>query len=364
MCLITVYSEKHKLHDPVEEFELGRFRPFQETPARVEHIIESIRTRNLGPVISPRDFGLAPVLKVHTLDYVDYMKTAYAAWTEIGGNPNGVFPDVFAVREFKMPNARSSEAGKSKFAYTPEGGPIGRPGYYCYDGTAVIADGTYEAAYDAAQVALTGAELLVNEMANGVFALCRPPGHHAHEDLCGGYCFFNNAAVATRHLIDVLKVGKVAILDIDYHHGNGSQAIFYHQSNPLYVSLHAALEYPYYTGSERETGEGEGTGYNVNIPLPLGTQDEEYVAALTDVLEKRIRPYSPDYIVVSLGVDTFKDDPVGGLFLTTENYTRIGQVIASLSCPALFVMEGGYAVAAIGENVVNVLMGFRDGFSS
>ncbi|TPX67073.1 hypothetical protein SpCBS45565_g04043 [Spizellomyces sp. 'palustris'] len=231
--------------------------------------------------------------------------------------------------------------------------------------TGIIAEGTFQAAYEAAQVALTGAELLIEEKAHGIFALCRPPGcHHAQRDLCGGYCFFNNAAIAVRHLIDVLKVGKVAIIDIDYHHGNGTQEIFYKHSNPLYVSLHGALDYPFYWGAEDEVGEDEGAGFNVNVPLRLGTQDEEYIEALQTIIDNRVKEYNPQIVVVSLGVDTYANDPIGGFFLTTPAYIQIGRALASLRCPTLFVLEGGYAVTEIGDNVANVLQGFEDNIAA
>ncbi|KAJ3183015.1 hypothetical protein HDU87_007437 [Geranomyces variabilis] len=227
----------------------------------------------------------------------------------------------------------------------------------------VIVEGTYPAAYTAAQVALTAGEILIKEKENAVFALCRPPGHHAHADLCGGYCYFNNACIATHYLIDNLNVGSVAILDIDFHHGNGSQSIFYDTSNPLYVSLHGALDYPYFTGGQDEKGHGDGMGFNINIPLPIGTQDEEYIAALSKAIDAYVKPHDPAVVVVSLGVDTFCNDPLGGFFLTTQCYLDIGRVIGRLQRPTLFVMEGGYALEEIGENVVNVLQGFEEAYA-
>ncbi|KAI9363953.1 acetylpolyamine aminohydrolase protein [Zopfochytrium polystomum] len=239
---------------------------------------------------------------------------------------------------------------------------MGQPGYFCFDLTGVIAEGTYVAAYDAAQVALTAADILVNEKENAVFALCRPPGHHASRDLFGGYCFFNNAAIAVRYLIDVKKVGKVAILDIDYHHGNGTQDIFENCENPLFVSIHGQPDYPYYTGSSNETGKGAGLGFTRNIPLALGTRDEEYLLSLRDALSNTIQPFEPDVLVVSLGVDTYVEDNVGNFMLTSDCFIDIGRMIASVQKPTLFVMEGGYDVATLGKNVTNVLKGFQEVF--
>ncbi|KAJ3307054.1 hypothetical protein HDU76_004708 [Blyttiomyces sp. JEL0837] len=361
----VIYTPTHELHDPPKEIELGYFVPFKESPQRVDNIMESILGINPDEaVIPPVDHGLDPILTVHSKEYVEYFESAY---NNVRGNPEGVFPDGFAVRDFAnrrhWENANAKpEAPESEFS--ADGGVSGQPGYFCFDMTGVITEGTYKAAYDAAQVALTGADLLVQEKLNGIFALCRPPGHHAHKDLCGGYCFFNNVAIAVKHLLDTHKVGKIAILDIDYHHGNGTQEIFYEQSNPLYVSLHGFPDYPYYWGASSETGAGAGEGYNVNVPLPLGTRDSEYLMAISEVVDGRVKDFEPDYIVVSLGVDTYMEDKVGNFLLTSECFYEIGRVVASLGKPTLFVMEGGYDIPAIGKNVTNVLRGFEDGFQT
>ncbi|KNC96500.1 uncharacterized protein SPPG_08089 [Spizellomyces punctatus DAOM BR117] len=356
----VIYSEKHCLHNPPKEFELGRFVPYKECTGRVDSILSSLRARNLGEIVAPNDYGLGPIAAVHSKEFIAYLQNAYEEWVKVGGNPEGVFPDVSAVRDFANLRKWKQNPPQRNFPYSRDGGPLGRPGYYCFDMTGVIAEGTFQAAYEAAQVALTGAELLIEEKAHGIFALCRPPGHHAQRDLCGGYCFFNNAAIAVRHLIHVLKVGRVAIIDIDYHHGNGTQEIFYENSNPLYVSLHGALDYPFYWGAEDEVGENEGAGFNVNVPLKMGTQDKEYIEALQTIIDTRVKEYNPQIVVVSLGVDTYANDPIGGFFLTTPAYIQIGRALSSLRCPTLFVMEGGYAVEEIGDNVTNVLQGFEN----
>ncbi|KAI8593712.1 histone deacetylase superfamily protein [Geranomyces variabilis] len=361
----TVYSKDHELHRPEKEIILGYFVDYKECPSRAANILSRINDVSLGSIESPRDFGTDPIDAVHSVAYRTYLSQAWKNWVERGGNPAGVFPDTLAVRDAAILKSRAgSQTAKSDGAssYSVDGGPLGRPGYYCYDMSGVIVEGTYPAAYTAAQVALTGAEILIKEREHAVFALCRPPGHHAHADLCGGYCFFNNAGIATRYLIDQLNVGKVAIIDIDVHHGNGSQSIFYDSSNPLYLSLHSTLDYPYFTGAEDEKGHGEGLGFNVNIPLPIGTQDEEYIEALSKAIDEHVKPQNPAVVVVSLGVDTFCTDPLGGFFLTTPCYLEIGRVFGRLQCPALFVMEGGYVLEAIGKNVVNVLQGFEEVF--
>ncbi|KAL2917371.1 hypothetical protein HK105_203035 [Polyrhizophydium stewartii] len=274
-------------------------------------------------------------------------RPGHAAWIEIGGNPDGVFPDTFAVRLSQI------------YQDISDGGAGGRPGFFSYDMTAIIAKDTYTAAYEAAQVATTGAEILASEKRRAVFALCRPPGHHSSEDLAGGYCFFNNAGIAAERLIKHHGFGNVVILDIDYHHGNGTQAIFYKRHNPMYASIHGDPDYPYFWGRAEETGEGEGKGANVNVPLPIGTGDDEYLAALDALIANHIVPYGIQALVVSLGVDTFGGDPVGSFNLTSACFERIGERLARIGVPTLFVMEGGYAVSEIGTNVTNVLLAFE-----
>ncbi|KAJ3390238.1 hypothetical protein HDU84_007808 [Entophlyctis sp. JEL0112] len=350
----VVHSPRHSAHAPPLEFELGRLVPFKETPSRVDAILRALQSLPGFDVIPGVDHGKGPVERIHSREYLEYLSTAYQTWVDRGGNPDGVFPDVFAVREFANPHSKKS------IAFPRDGGLGGQPGYFCFDMTGVIAPGTYVAAYEAAQVALTAADIILTDSAciQSAFALCRPPGHHAHKDLCGGYCFLNNAAIAAQYLID-RSGAKVCILDIDYHHGNGTQAIFYDKENPLYVSLHGTPDYPMYWGSGDESGEGKGLGFNINVPLPVGTRDGEYLTALRGVVEGVISRFDADVVVVSVGVDTFKDDVVGNFLLTSECFSEMGRIISLLGKPTLFVMEGGYDIATVGTNVANLLRGFE-----
>jgi len=200
----TVYSPAHKNHQPAQEFFEAKLIPFQETATRAENILQAVRAANLGEVISPRDFGLAPILAAHDADYITYLQGAYAAWVQAGLDEVGVYADTFPIR--KMPHKPS--------------GPLGQAGFYAMDLTAVIVRGTWQAAYSSAQCALMAAQLVANGD-RAAFALCRPPGHHAQRDLAGGYCFINNAAVAANWLAQA--GAKVAVLDVDFHHGNGTQ---------------------------------------------------------------------------------------------------------------------------------------------
>ncbi|CAJ0758616.1 18415_t:CDS:10, partial [Entrophospora sp. SA101] len=291
-------------------------------------------------ILSPQDYGLDPILSVHDKDYVDFLQNSYYEWCEEGGNKDGVVPDTFA--HFGM----KTSFNKKKITST-----LAKAGLYCFDTTY-----TWKATYESAQVCISGAIELKklayesDQSSIGIFCLCRPPGHHANQNLCGGYCFLNNVAIVTNILIDKEKnLKKVVILDIDYHHGNGTQDIFYSDSNPLYVSFHAENDYPWYTGDESEIGIGEGESYNINVPLSKNTDDQQYLEQLKNIINNKIIPYNANYLAVSLGVDTYKDDPIGGLNLTSECYLEIGKLIKSINLPTLFVLEGPTPLPLIGN---------------
>ncbi len=239
----------------------------------------------------------------------------------------------------------------------------GKLGYYAMAGETSISHGTWEAARAAADVALTGASQ-IKEGARAAFALCRPPGHHAARDLYGGYCFLNNAAIAAQYLRDT-GAARVAILDVDFHHGNGTQDIFYDRADVLYISLHGdpAEAFPYFSGFADETGTGAGAGFTLNLPLPPGTEFGAWQDALRAAL-LRIENFRADALVVSLGVDTFAADPISFFRLQSADFSTYGRMIGACGLPTLFVLEGGYAVDEIGVNVVNVLTGFEDAQAS
>jgi acetoin utilization deacetylase AcuC-like enzyme len=194
---------------------------------------------------------------------------------------------------------------------------------------------------------------------NEAFALCRPPGHHAASDMYGGYCFINNAAVAAQAFIDQ-GAGRVAILDVDFHHGNGTQAIFYDRPDVMFLSLHGDPKdaFPYFLGYADESGSGNGEGFNFNFPMGPDTSFTSWSSALDDAC-KKIANFGPDALVISLGVDTFEHDPISFFKLSSDDFKRYGATIAKLKLPTLFIMEGGYAVEEIGINTVNVLQGYE-----
>lgn len=339
----TIYSDDHRLQHGAAEFYINKLVPVHEEPARADMILARIREVGLGDIAPPEDFGMAPLLRVHDADYLDFLQIAWAAWTAAGATGDAL-PCCTPRQDM------STRVPRSIF---------GQVAYYSFDATAPITNGTWAAAYGSAQVALSAAAL-VGDGARAAFALCRPPGHHAAASYYGGYCFLNNAAIAGQFLRD-RGAARVAILDVDYHHGNGTQSIFYDRDDVFFLSLHGDPDaaYPFFLGYPEETGRGAGAGFTQNYPLPAGTAAPAWFAALDHALA-RVAAYRPDALVVSLGVDTYEADPLADFRLRSTDYLRLGARLAALGLPTLFVMEGGYNVAAIGVNVVNVLTGFTD----
>ena len=340
----TIFTEKHHLRNSKFELFGGELvEPF-ERPSRAEYIIDRVRQVGLGPVSDPDDFGMDPILAVHDAGFVEFLQTAWTEWVAEGFKGEAL-TTVWPARRMSTRIPRHIE---------------GKLGYYSLACETSISDGTWEAAYAAAQVALTGAER-IRQGATSAFALCRPPGHHAAIDMFGGYCFVNNAAVAAQHLLDK-GAKRIAILDVDFHHGNGTQDIFYDRDDVLFLSIHGDPmdAFPHFLGHEDETGTGVGEGFNVNYALPPGTDFPTWRAALSDALA-RVAEYAPDVLIISLGVDTFETDPISFFKLTSDDFTTYGAHIAKLNLPTLFVMEGGYDIDEIGINAVNVLQGFEGG---
>jgi acetoin utilization deacetylase AcuC-like enzyme len=340
----TIYSEAHQQHRPTLELIDGELAPSFEKPERASWVLQEVIARKLGPVAEPVAHGLEAAARIHSADYLHYLEHAWTHWAALG-RERDILPYCFPVRGV---NRRKPSH------------PDGLAGYYATDGGAPIMRGTWHAARSAVDSALTALERITVHGERAAFALCRPPGHHAGGDFLGGYCYLNNAAIAAQRLLDS-GCGKVAVLDIDYHHGNGTQHIFYERDDVLFVSVHGdpAFEYPYFFGYADERGEGRGTGFNLNLPLPLGTGYARWSEAL-DVGCRAISAFSPDAVVVSLGVDTFRGDPISAFGLESADFLRVGERIARCAAATLFVMEGGYAVAEIGNNVVNVLEGFEN----
>ncbi|TGG94071.1 histone deacetylase family protein [Natronospirillum operosum] len=335
----TVYSEDHRLHHASAELNDGEMMPCFEKPARADQVLAEVERAELGPIIPPDDHGEAPIRRVHTDQYIDFFQSAWSRWADLGRS-NDMLPLAWPPRRVQPRCPQDID---------------GQLGYFSFDAGAPITATTWQAVYSGAQVALSAAALLQHE--RQAFALCRPPGHHAGADYMGGYCYLNNAAIAAQSLLDQ-GARRVALLDVDYHHGNGTQDIFWTRPDVLVASIHAdpRVEYPFFAGHADERGVGTGEGFNHNYPLPPGTAWAAWSQALQDAL-RVVAGYAPDALVISLGVDTFSGDPISQFRLQGDDYLRMGEQIGALRLPTLFVMEGGYAVAEIGLNAVNVLRG-------
>jgi acetoin utilization deacetylase AcuC-like enzyme len=336
------YSEAHRQHEPpFEVFDGGLRVPYFESPGRMDRILNALHQTDWAEITEPRDFGLDPIYAVHDKDYVDFLASAWTEWlASEARDKSTLLPATFALR--RQPQKPS--------------GLLGRAGYYIMDLSACIVAGTYSAALASANCALSAAEAVANGE-HAAFALCRPPGHHAGKDYAGGYCFLNNAAIAANWLA---TKGKVALLDIDYHCGNGTQDIFYDRRDVLTISIHADpnFEYPHYAGYASETGTGAGLGFHKNFPLEKGTDDAGYLSTLEEALSL-LREFAPSYLVISAGMDIYTDDPLGTIKVTTEGIGTIGRRIAALDLPTVIVMEGGYNNDALGRNIVSYLGEFK-----
>jgi acetoin utilization deacetylase AcuC-like enzyme len=323
-------------HAPVQELHNGGFVAYNENPGRARTIAAAI-----GATEPPADYGDGPLLRVHSPDYIAFLKSAYADWRAAGrpGDAAGYSWPVVRRRPLDLDRIDA------------------RLGQYSYDASTPIAEGTWSAAYWSAQTALSAVAAVMAD-GDAAFALCRPPGHHCGADYLGGYCYLNNAAIAAEAAI-AAGTSRVAILDIDYHHGNGTQDIFYGRGDVLFVSIHAdsRTDYPFYWGHADETGEGEGEGANLTLPLPRGTTRADYDGALAKALD-RIAAFAPEILILSFGADTFSGDPISFFKLETEDYAPIARRIAGLGLPTAILMEGGYAVDALGRNVAAFLEGF------
>jgi acetoin utilization deacetylase AcuC-like enzyme len=340
--MITVYSQEHLLRHPRTELSGGELVRPHECPERAQFVLDRVREQRLGAVIEPVRYGEAPLLRVHDAQYLEFLEHAWSDWVAAGHRGEAI-PDCWPARRMtqRRPNSIT-----------------GKLGFYAMAGETSISAGTWEAARAAADVALTAAAHLKDGQ-RAAFALCRPPGHHAARDLYGGYCFLNNAAVAAQFLRDG-GAERVAILDVDFHHGNGTQDIFYERPDVLFVSLHAhpADAFPYFSGYEDESGSGPGYGFTYNLPMPAGTEFAAWRSALQSAL-RRIAEFRADALILSLGVDTFIEDPISSFRLGSEDFSAYGRMIGACGLPTLFVLEGGYAVREIGVNAVNVLEGFE-----
>ena len=343
--MITFYNSHHALHQGQFEMYRGALVPCHEVPARADHVLAELKLRELGEVLNPRPFGAEALQSIHAARYLGFLETAWEQWVAL--DPANVardaLPSAWPTRSFR------TDMEPDNFA--------ARMGLYSFDAGTPLTAGTWVAARAGAECALSAAQHVVDG-GRSAFALSRPPGHHAGADFFGGYCFLNNAALAAQHLRNS-GVERVAVLDVDYHHGNGTQAIFYDRPDVFFASVHGdpRTEYPFFLGYADEIGQGAGLGANLNLPMARGTDYAQWSEAL-EVALAAIGRFGAQALVVSLGVDTFALDPISGFALQSEDYLRMGERIAKLGLPTVLVFEGGYAVDAVGVNAVNVLQAF------
>ncbi len=337
----AILDERQKAHDPKMFMANGTMSPNPEQPRRIEVLSQAARAADCA-FEAPADHGLGPIAAIHSPEYLVFLENIHTRWSRIEGASDEVIPNIH-------PDRRTASYPRSA---------VGQAGFHQADTSCPIAAGTWQSAYWSAQTALSAADAVLAGD-RSVYALSRPPGHHAFADLAGGFCFLNNSAIAAEAL---LKAGRrPAILDVDVHHGNGTQGIFYQRKDVLTVSIHAdpARFYPFFWGHAEERGQGEGLGYNFNLPLPRGTGDSDYLAALDTALA-RIGSFGADVVVVALGLDAHENDPFKGFKVTTPGFARIAAAIAGLGLPAVIVQEGGYLQDELGANLTSFLKGYQD----
>ncbi|MHA3913710.1 histone deacetylase family protein [Halovulum sp. GXIMD14793] len=332
------FDDRQWNHDPKHFMANGTLSPNPEQPRRID-VLHGGAVAAGCSFDTPADAGLGPIAAVHSPEYLTFLQTIHTRWQRTEGAGPEVIPNIH-------PANRSDSYPKSA---------VGQAGYHQADTACPIAAGTWEAAYWSAQTAIAGVDCVIGG-ARAAYALCRPPGHHAFGDMAGGFCFLNNSAIAAERIRAAGQ--RVAILDVDVHHGNGTQGIFYDRDDVLTVSIHAdpARFYPFFWGHAEERGAGRGRGYNLNLPLPRSTEDATYLEALTTALT-RIRNHGTDILVVALGLDAAIDDPFKGFAVTKDGFARIGSAIAKAGLPTLYVQEGGYLSDSLGENLTRVLQG-------
>lgn len=333
------FADEQRRHDPKGFLSSGAPKPNPEVPERVERLLAGARAAGCA-VTRPADYGLSPISAVHTPEYIQFLTNIFSRWQRIEGASAEVIPNIHPItRPASYPDSA-----------------VGQAGYHMADTSCPISADTFFSACWSAWSAVAAADAVLSGE-RSVYALCRPPGHHAFVDVAGGFCFFNNSAIAAQRLRRTAE--RVAILDVDLHHGNGTQGIFYARRDVLTVSIHAdpIRFYPFFWGHASERGEGPGLGYNLNLPLVRKSGDDVFLEALDDA-SARIRAFAPDALVVALGLDAFEHDPFGGLSVTTPGFSRIGEACAALGLPTVIVQEGGYLCDALSDNLTAFLTGF------
>lgn len=352
----VIHSPLHRLHEPPFEVFSGYPGPPWEVAARAEAIREALAADRAFALELPTEHGLEPALAVHDAGLLCFLAEAWDAWRDAGGTGEGFMPDTFLLPDLRAEADAAGPASVGAGARREPRAPGGRIGCWCFDTATAITVGAWPAARAALDVALSAADAVLSGDPVA-YGLCRPPGHHAGRTFFGGYCYLNNAAIAAERLVRA-GAGRVAILDLDFHHGNGTQQIFWERPDVPYASLHGDPDraYPYFTGRADETGGGAGRGATFNQPLPARTGDRAWLAALDRALDWLAGRHD-GLIVVSLGIDTYGLDPLGDFALTTPAYREAGRRVAASGARLVVLQEGGYHVPHLGENVRQWLHG-------
>ena len=353
----VVWSEAQRLHDPGGEIWVGVRTPGTEVAARAD-VIRAALVDAGAPLVAARPHDDAALLAVHSRELLDFLAGAWASW-EAAGLPadpgqDRVVPYIFPV-EGLLPAGVAPLEPAAVWA---------RTGFFCFDTMTLIGPGTWEAARATADVALTAVDVALDGIAGAVYALCRPPGHHVTRSLYGGSCYLNNSAIAAQHLRD-RGVERVALIDIDAHHGNGAQSIFWERDDVFTASVHvdpAAGWFPHFLGTANERGAGAGEGANLNLPLPPGSGDELWLEAVREAT-RAARNRGAEALVVALGVDAAAADPESPLQVTARGYREAGRILGGCGLPTVVVQEGGYDLAAIGGLVLAALEGLEEGMA-
>ncbi|MBI2253676.1 MAG: histone deacetylase family protein [Proteobacteria bacterium] len=333
------FSDIQLRHAPREFLVRGQWRPCPEKPERATALKAALLAA-AHQVTAPPAGDRAAIAAVHDHRYLNFLETGHERWRQLPGASETIVPNIH-------PNSRGVGYPRSV---------VGQAGYHMADTACPIDADSLDAILASADCAIAAARHLLDGR-GAAYALCRPPGHHAFADMAGGFCFINNSAVAAQMLRR--QFNKVAIVDVDLHHGNGTQGIFYDRGDVLTVSVHAdpAEFYPFFWGHADERGTGAGEGANLNLPLPLGSGDTAFLAALEVGLAK-VKDFGAEALVVALGLDAFEGDPFAGLAVTEDGFRRIAAKLAALNLPCVLVQEGGYLCPELGRNLVAFLDGF------
>lgn len=334
------YSDQHCLHAPAEIVVRGLATTNLETPARARALHDALIAQGHEKVV-PGPWERSWISSVHDLGYLEFLETAHRRWQAMGRGSGVIQSHAYAHHSHR---ARPSSIQ-------------GQVGYYLSGGSCPMVEGTWMAALASADSALEASRIALET--NGVaYALCRPPGHHAYADFAGGFCYLNNAAIAAHYLSS--RVGRVAVIDIDTHHGNGTQSIFYERDDVLFTSVHGDPNelFPFYAGYENEQGAGRGLGFNINAPVPMKSEDGIWLEAVARLM-RAITNQGPGALVVSLGFDAYKGDPSSDLAVSTEGFHRAGRLIGRYTGPVVLVQEGGYVVDMLAANLQAFLSGFE-----